>query len=210
MKKLLLFAACIAILTSCNKPKEEEKVERFLATGVDTLIIHDGAYNKIPIRMFGKFGFPDDSLALINRLVNDTDDYADFVQELFNIQQLRCNYSRTYVPQDLGELSITDSMDYNGEKIYKFRYYAIGTAKNAYGVEGSIADMYDAYGWHEITEYKDEETGNIRMTTRRWYLTFVDRNNIGLNSLKELIDKYLERKKHNFNPYYKEEETQQQ
>ena len=204
MKKLLFIAACVAALVSCNKPVEKE--ERFIATGVDTLIIHDGAYNKIPLCVHCAFALPDDTLALINRLVNDTDDYAGFVQELFNIQQLKCNYQRTYVPESICMLSITDSIDYNGEIIYKFRYLAGGYAKNGFGVDCNINDVCEAYGWHEITEYKDEDTGDIRMTTRRWYLTFVDRNNVGLNSLKELIDGYLERKKHNFNPYYKEEQ----
>ena len=150
MKKVLFVLLMIGmIISSCTKVQEKP----FLATDVDSVIVKDGAENKVKVYVKYQLGF--DSAAAINSVVRSEEELSQFVDGIYWNLKNECKYPRTFKPSRLLGLNFTDTLAYSTDTVYRFNVFAYGTACNAFGVEQEISDYFDLLAWKESEVLED-------------------------------------------------------
>lgn len=178
MKKLLLLAACVAVLASCGK----QEVKPFNVMDYDSVTVKDG--NKNEVRLSIKYLL--DSTA--NDLIKSEEELNQFFNGIVWNLQNECNNPRTFVPEKIWNVEFKDVIEYKGEKIYVIESLVDGVAKNGFGVEGSVSDILHLIAWREVTHFEAEDDE----PAEDWaYWHVMENDEFFLNKFKEDIDRKL-------------------
>jgi len=178
MKKLFLFAICVmALLVSCTKQVQEEP---FNAGDVDSITVKDGADNDTRISVICAL----DSTAY-GYFFNEKE-LSQFYGEIVSFLRDECRYPRTFKPLRVYSVKFKDTIDYRGITIYKIEAFLTGYAKNGFGVESDITEIFDLIAWRDV----ERLPANEEQPERDWAYWFVmkDRES-AMKSIEHQIDR---------------------